>query len=155
MGDSSQKEIVTGSYAVTKVYRIPFGQVKKIPEKTKGRKKAADKILNPIFLECSERLEDAYWKDIFENASRNKFPRGFMYKNNLLTHKKGTKVQRIEIPDSVPEALSLCISFFKQAAGLMSELDKDRMQKEIAQELLDKYALEKISWKEIKKEKVR
>lgn len=155
MSNLNQKSAVTGSYAVTTVYKIPWTQVKKVPEKTKGKKKPTDKIINPIFLSCSERLEDPYWKDIFENASRNKFPRGFMYKNSLLTHKKGTRIQRIEIPDSVSEALSLCLSFFKQAAGLMSEMDREKMQREISQELLDKYALEKISWKDIKKEKVR
>lgn len=155
MLNSTNKEIPTGSYAVTTVYKIPWKQVKKIPEKTKGKKKSNNKIENLIFSACAERCDDPYWKDIFENASRNKFPRGFMYKNNLLIHKKGTKTQRIEIPDSISEAVSICLSFFKQAAGLMSELDRERMQREISQELLDKYALEKMGWKDIKKEKVR
>ena len=145
----------TGTYAIATVYKIPWSDKKKKKKTGKNRKKHKNKIVNSIFYECSENIADPYWKKIFENASRGKFPRGFMFRNGVLTHKKGNKIQRLEIVESPIETLTLCISFFQQTAGLMSEIDKQRFKKDITQKLMDKYALEKIKWNEIKKEKIR
>jgi hypothetical protein len=150
-------ESSTGSYAVATVYKIPWNQKKKPTEKekTRGRKKISEKIINPIFMSCSELTTDSYWKEIFENAARNKFPRSFTFRNGFLTHKKLNKVSQIQITNSVHETLSLCQTFFGQMAGMMSKDDRIRKQKEIELELISRYSLDNLTWTEIKKEKVR
>ena len=146
---------VTGSYAVTTVYRVPWSKTVVNKDKTKGRKKTVVKIVHDIFKACSDLTDDSFWKTIFENCAKGKFPRGFSFKNGILLHKKGTKLQRVEVPDAPVEAASICTTFFKQAAGLMSDYDRLLANKSIEDELIESSSLENLTWKDIKQEKIR
>lgn len=143
----------TGSYAVTTVYRIPWDKPNKKTNKSTRKRKC--KIHHEIFLKCSNLTADPYWTHIFENAANNKFPRGFMCKNGFLLHKKDRTTRRCLLPNDPEEALAICMEFFKKTGGLMSTQDRTRLEKEITSELIGKYSLEKLAWKDIKKEKVR
>jgi hypothetical protein len=152
---NANNQIKTGSYAVTTVYSMPWAK-KETPtiEKT-VKKKLEKKIVHPIFEECEKITDDKYWISIMHNCARDKFPRGFFFKNGQLTHRRGNKTKRVLVTDSPIEALSICISFFKTTAGLMSDTDRHRIQKEEEQRLLENMSNENLEWKNIKIERIK
>ncbi len=150
----SNTRIKTGSYAVTTVYKMPW--VKKKTPVVKTRKKRAEKkIIHSIFQKCSKLTEDKYWISIFNDCSRGKFPRGFLYKNGMLSSRKGNKNSRVLIPESGPEAFSICVSFFKSSGGLMSGTDRKRLQEEEEEKLLGEKNIRNMMWKDIKTQKIK
>ena len=155
----SNYQIPTGSYAVTTVYSMPWTKKTSSSSKTKTtrgrRKKAEKKVIHPIFEQCSEISEDAYWVSIFRDCARGKFPRGFSYKNSLMTFRRGNKTVRTEITSSPHETLSICISFFKSSAGLMSNEDRERLQKEQEEKLLKSLDVSNLEWKDIRTHRVK
>lgn len=150
----SDKQMKAGSYAVTTVYSMPW--VKKETSTIKIKKKKAEKkVVNEVFERCSEITDDEYWISIFKSCARDKFPRGFQYKNGLMTHRRGSKITRVEIPNNTTEAFYTSTNFFKTSAGLMSQMDKKRLQKEQEDKMLDEAISSEISWKDIKIERVK
>lgn len=150
----SDKQMKAGSYAVTTVYSMPW--VKKETSTIKIKKKKAEKkVVNEVFERCSEITDDEYWISIFKSCARDKFPRGFQYKNGLMTHRRGSKITRVEIPNNTTEAFYTTTNFFKTSAGLMSQTDKKRLQKEQEDKMLDEAISSEISWKDIKIERVK
>ena len=106
----SSNQINTGSYAVTTVYSVPWS--KKTPTTSKvKRKRPEKKVVNEIFEECSKITTDPYWISIFKDCARDKFPRGFSYKNGLITHRRGNKINRVTIPNFPTEAYSVAIEY--------------------------------------------
>ena len=147
-------QIKTGSYAVTTVYSMPWSKKTVAAPKTK-RKRAEKKVVHKIFERCSELTKDHYWIAVFRECARDKFPRGFSYKNGLLIHRRGNKINRVLIPNSPHEASSICLSFFKASAGLMSSNDRKRLQREEEERLLEVMNERELTWKDIKTEKVK
>jgi len=150
----TDNQIKTGSYAVTTVYSMPWTKKETSTIKTK-RKKTEKKVVNEVFEKCSDLTDDEYWISIFKSCARDKFPRGFQYKNGLMTHRRGNKITRVEIPNNPTDAFYASINFFKSAAGLMSQADKKRLQKEQEEKMLDEAISSEIAWKDIKIERVK
>ena len=75
--------------------------------------KAPPQVVNKIFFDCVELTDDPMWKNLFNQAAYGKLPRGFLYKESFLSHKKGNKTKRIEVPQAPAEAISACIEFFQ------------------------------------------
>ena len=150
----TDNQIKTGSYAVSTVYSMPWSKKPVSVPKTK-RKRAEKKIAHEIFETCSQLTKDSYWVSIFRDCARDKFPRGFSYKNGLLIHRRGNKLKRALIPNSPYEAFSVSVSFFKNAAGLMSFEDRKKIQKEEEGRLLEAMNLNDLKWKDIKAERVK
>ena len=151
---SASNQIKTGSYAVTTVYSMPWSKKTASAPKTK-RKKVEKKVVHEIFEFCADLTNDPYWISVFNECARVKFPRGFSYKNGLLIHRKGNKLKRIPIPNSPHEAYSISVSFFKNAAGLMSGIDRKKLQKEEEERLLELVNTKELEWKDIKTERVK
>lgn len=147
-------QLKTGSYAVTTVYTMPWAKKVSTPIKTK-RLKTEKKIAHEIFEQCSELTKDEYWIAILKNCARDKFPRGFQYKNGLLMHRRGNKTVRVEIPSIPSEAYSLAVNFFRNNAGLMSTSDRKRVQKEYEARLLEETSKNEVQWKDIRVERVK
>jgi len=150
----ANNQIKTGSYAVTTVYSMPWTKKITVAPKAK-RKRAEKKVIHKIFERCSELTKDHYWISIFRECARGKFPRGFSYKNGLLIHRRGNKINRVLISNSPHEAFSICLSFFKLSAGIMSSTDRKRLQKEEEERLLQVLNGREMTWKDIKAEKVK
>nr|QBK91569.1 MAG: uncharacterized protein LCPAC302_01890 [Pithovirus LCPAC302] len=146
-------QLNTGSYAVTTVYEMPW--TKKKPKTTKTRKRVNKKIVHSIFDKCSGITNDSYWVSVFKDCAVDKFPRGFSYKNGLLTFRKGNKTDRVEISNNPEEAFLNCTEFFKKSAGIMSKKDRHKMKKEHDQRILESVSIQDIKWKDIKTEKVK
>jgi hypothetical protein len=148
MSNNGTNKIRTGSYAVTTVYSMPWVK-KKTTTKRAPRKKATKKVVHEIFSRCADIVTDPYWVSIFTDCSYDKFPRGFSFKNGLLTHRKGNKINRTLVPNSPAEAISASLSFFKSAAGLMSKADRKRMQEEDEKRLADQTNIKDMKWSDI------
>ena len=87
------------------------------------------------------------------DCARGRFPRGFNFKNNLITHKKGTKISTLEISDSPTDVFSVVINFFQSTAGIMSVKDREKLQKMEEEKILEEMERDtEISWGKIRKE---
>lgn len=63
------------------------------------RKKTIKKVIYPIFTSCSEVIEDPFWKQTLDNASRGIFPRGFSYDSDgkYLVQKNKNKIFKTKL----------------------------------------------------------
>ena len=87
-----------GGYAVTTIHSMPWLSTEITVKKNKTtRQRSKNQIIYPIFQKCSEIHEDPYWQCLFNQASQGKLPRGFMYRNGVLTYRKGNKTYKLEI----------------------------------------------------------
>lgn len=144
----------TGSYAVTTT--LPWKKKTKVDMIGKRKKKNARSVIHPIFEKCSSLTDDKFWVSVFQNCARNKFPRYFYFKNNLLTYRKGNKINRLEVSKSPPTAYIEIWKFFQNQAGILSTTDRKRRQKEEEQKMLEKTInLEDMSWKDVKTDKLK
>lgn len=121
------------------------------------------KIIHPIFLECTELTLDPYWKQIFEDCARGKFPTGssidnagttlyFKTKNskpnarNYITYKLGDN----------PETVYMDMKQIFQEQ-LLHKSNQDRLKtREEIQDICDE--LEKTykgDWNDIRKKKIK
>lgn len=146
-----------GSYSVSVSFSLPWkkeGLKAKISE-GKKRKKIIKPIINPIFEKCASLTEDKFWQVIFMECARGKFPRGFTFKNNLLTHKKGNKLTCLELNNSPTEVFIATINFFQTVAGIMSNSDRQKLQKQEEEKIIEQMDEEEITWKQIRKENLK
>jgi len=91
-----------------------------------GIKKAknSNKVLYPVFEECSNLIDDKLWVDLFYNCSRGKFPKGFTYTLGYLKFRRGQKMLQIEVPESADFALTVVKKFISENGSIFSEIDK-------------------------------
>lgn len=152
-----------GGYAVTTVHSMPWLSSSSAKEcksketkKGKGRRQKAEvPIENQIFADCSMLVEDPFWKETFNQAAMGRFPRGFMFKDNSLTYKRGSKVHKKELPLDPLEACMISMTFFKEMAGIRSQADQDRERLEIEEQQNDIQSIENCGWDDIKKKKIK
>ena len=145
-----------GNYSISISYGLPW---KKKPEPAvtdKKRKKTLRPIINPIFEKCANLTEDKFWQTLFMDCARGKFPRGFTFKNGLITYKKGSKSFKLEISDSPAAAYSATMNFLQTVAGIMSVTDRQKLQKLEEEKLLTELEKENdITWKQVRTEKLK
>ena len=124
-----------GQYSVSISFSLPWKKEKpKITDKK--RKKTLKPIVNPIFEKCADLTADIFWKSILMDCARGKFPRGFSFKNNLLSHKKGSRVTTLEVNKSATDTLVGTINFFQSVAGIMSATDREKLQQKEEEKIL-------------------
>ena len=120
------------------------------------RRKTLKPIIHPIFEQCSQLSQDEFWSAIFMDCARGKFPRGYSFKNNLLTHKKGNKISTLELNSSPTDVFISTLRFFQTISGILSDADRKRKQDEedikLAEELEADFDM---TWKDVKTEKLR
>lgn len=145
-----------GNYAVATAKTRPWLSTPIGVTTTKSRKSKAQVVIsNPLFTECATLTTDPFWVSIFTQAAIGKFPRGFSYKENILTYKRGVKTSSIEVPPEAHLAKDTCIMFFGKMAGILSESDQERTRQEYDRRMLEKVALKSCAWTDIKKKKIR
>ena len=146
-----------GQYSVSISFSLPWKKEKvKILNDSKKGKKKLKPIINPIFEKCASLTEDTFWQSIFMDCARGKFPRGFTFKNNLLTHKKGTRLTTLEISNSPTDVYSATINFFQSIAGIMSVKDRRKLQKIEEEKLIEEMEKDTdLTWGKIRKENLK
>lgn len=91
---------------------------------SKKKQKKEKSAIYPIFSDCMECITDAYWKRIFINASFGKFPRGFSFRDGILSYKKKNKIFSMGISTDPYVAYEEVYSFMKNNANMMSNEEK-------------------------------
>ncbi len=155
-GSSAHENPRAGNYAVATAKTRPWLSTPIGVTTAKSRRsKAQTVIANPLFTECATLTTDPFWISIFTQAAIGKFPRGFSYKEGLLTYKRGVKISSIEVPPEAPLAKDACIAFFGKTAGILSDTDQERTRQEFDRRMHEKTSLKACSWSDIKKKKIR
>lgn len=152
---SNNGSIGTYSVSVKSFFTSWKDKNNKRAEAEKKSKKTIKPIVNPIFETCTELISDPYWQGIFRDCARGKFPRGFSYKNGLINYRKGSKMIRLEVSKSPPEALQEVRDFFQKMAGLLSDEDRSRMKRLEEEQLLEQSCQQFESWKDVKGDKLK
>lgn len=113
-------------------------------------------VLYPTFAECSEYTLDPYWKDIFKQCSRNKFPKGCSYdpKNHVLYVKdtsRGSQNHRmsINLPDGSSETFDILMNIFRKNLKCRSPQDLQRSRQDL-KDIKDSIEVDLSEWKKIK-----
>lgn len=124
-------------------------------EKKKTTNSNTKKVIHPIFEQAAQLTEDPFWKAELENAARGKFPRGFMYRDGIISYKKGNKI----FPEKVPQenallALHSTVRFFQEKGKIRSKRDKEEEER-IKREKEENCVQRIQSWKDIRKETVK
>lgn len=110
--------------------------------------------IHPIFLECKNYTLDPYWKEKFDNFSRNKFPPGVRYDSNhqnLILKLDGKKTEIIALPIEDPAyTFQIMMKILQQRLNMRSNRDIT-LQKEEMDEFCTQNACEMdCEWKKIK-----
>lgn len=144
-------------YTVTTSYVLPLK--KKKPEELleiNKKKKTLKPTIHPVFESFAALTEDKFWVGILNDCAKGKFPKGFTFKNELLSYRKGNKTQRLELPSSIVQAFNAVINFFRTVGGMMSAEDRRQLQKIEEEKILEKMNdLTDATWKDIKTEKIK
>lgn len=114
-----------GSHAISTVNfnswaNDPIVQDKQKVRKTKGAKDATHKI----FVECANVTQDQFWVEKFINGSIGKFPSKFSFHDGLLSYRKGSKCNTLEVSNNPYEASQACMEFFRSNGGIFSPIDE-------------------------------
>lgn len=81
-----------------------------------------NKVKHALFLECAQLEKLAFWKKVFNDCARGKFPPGVLYRGSELLYRKKKRgdPKVFYIPNEPVEALRLLKSVFKEHVGLLS-----------------------------------
>lgn len=113
----------------------------------------SDIIFYEIFLECEKFTLDNYWKKIFNNCAKGKFP-----KNTRYNHEDGIIIYRdennnnvlVNLPENPEKLYKVLIDIFREKLGLFSPLDF-HFKKEEIDALKDSESVDlDCEWKKIK-----
>lgn len=106
-----------GSFISTEVSPEISTKRKQTPTKSKTKE-----IINQIFDDCRAVVEDEFWKDLLEDMSYGKMPRGFSFSDGVLKYVKGTKKQSIPLSKN-PLMCVEEIKNFMRNGNIISEND--------------------------------
>lgn len=109
-----------GSYAIS---TLDFDTCVGASSFKSNKKRDVKQITHKIFAESLKLITDPFWIDIFTAASLNQFPPKFSYADGILTYKKGTRNQHLDVSQNPSEAVPACMEFFRINGGLFSPLD--------------------------------
>ena len=91
----------------------------------------------PIFEECRDCTLDSYWKEIFSDCARNKFPKGIRYdgrKNVLYVRQpsaRATKPLTYSLSNDPREVFKMMMDIFRNKMGMRSVRDLQLQQEEL------------------------
>ena len=147
-----------GQYSVSVAFSLPWKKERqpKVISDTRKKKKILKPIINTIFEKCAGLSDDDFWKAIFTDCARGKFPRNFIFKNNLLTHKKGNKLVTLELTSSPIDVYMATMNFFQARGGIMSLSDRHRMKQREEEKLIEEMENDnELSWGQVRKENLK
>ena len=114
-------------------------------------------VINPLFEEYAEKINDPYWADIFKDGSLGKFPRGISFNNNknILTFRRGLKVTSIELSKDHPTAIDQCTDFFRTHSYIKSDLDIENKKAQIVECNSTKQKFDEVTWGSVRRKAVK
>jgi hypothetical protein len=126
-----------------------------------GDKITAKKIAHPIFAECAQYTLDPYWKQLFEECSKGKFPRGFnldqktntIYIRSKSSHNKSyISYQLIKNPDQIYKDLK---KLFQEHLHYRSNKDRHDNRVELDNICKDLQKTYNEGWNKIRRKKIK
>ncbi len=138
-----------GQYSISYSTTLPWKKQTNTEEK---KLKTMKPVIHSIFEECAKMTDDDYWKSIYNNCSKGKFPRGFSFKNNVLMHKKGSKVSTLQLDNCKTDTFISTRKFFQFTGGIMSVSDR-KLLEDMEEDRLTELSNKEITWKDIRLEK--
>lgn len=102
----------------------------------------------PIFEKCKNYTLDLFWKEMFIECSKNKFPKGMTYdseKNVVILEN-----EEFELPDDSKELFSLMMRLFKKELKIISSRDIKINKVELDEIKRLRQAQLNVEWKKIK-----
>jgi hypothetical protein len=110
-----------------------------------------------LFEECSQYTTDPYWKKVFENCSKGRFPKnsGYDESNISIWFRYGKDINWYRVVNNPEQDYNDIKKCFKEYLKLRSEKDKleNRADFNILKDELDKSYIG--NWKNIKKKNIR
>jgi hypothetical protein len=122
------------------------------------------KKLYPIFLQCSEYTLEPYWKQIFEDCYKGKFPKGcsinnqrniFYIKNNTDNSRNNKNYITYYLNKTPEETFKELKKLFQENLNLKSFQDKKDLQDEIDDICQDIQKTYNGNWQSIKRKKLK
>lgn len=107
----------------------------------------------PEFEHASRGLDDPYWVTVFQQCSRKKFPRGFVYSDGHLKHRANNIT--IALPDDVQGFAATAKYFFQENGKLYSEKDQENRKRQHEQEIIAKINEDLLDWSKVSRSKNR
>lgn len=110
-------------------------------------------IFYDIFLECQKYTLDNYWKKIFDNCAKGKFPKNTRYnhEDSIIIYKdENNNNVMVNLPDNPENLYKILMDIFREKLGLFSPLDF-HFKKEEIEALKDGESIDlDCEWKKIK-----
>ena len=131
----------------------PWSQKKPAAKTNKKAQKPTLKY--KIFEDCAELTDDPYWKNIFINAAYDKFPRGFMIKDDMIIYRKGKSVNNTSINKNGMDLMHSVIKFMKEMTGIESNMEKEKQKELINERLANDKNFAEYKWSDIKRKLVK
>lgn len=120
------------------------------PTVKKKTLKIKKNIEHELFNEMRKYNSDSFWDMFLLKASRDNFPKGFSFKDNILMYSMKSKYNfQISLTDD-PEESFIILKKFVQDKGILSDIDKDNMKNE-EDNLEDNEEKSIDSWKDLGK----
>lgn len=114
-----------------------------------------------IFLTCGDYTLDEYWKQIFSDCAKNKFPKGCRFDattNMLYIHSKTLTTTYVTYDVTKNSPQQICNDFKRlcqEHLGMKSEMDKEDDQREIEDLCKTMDEVNVKAWSQIKKKNAR
>ena len=112
------------------------------------------KIIFPFFQDCIQYAESKYWKDIFDDFSRGKFPDGMeVCGHNVIVKKRKTEVQ-VSIDQSPEQIYQKCSDAVKKVLRMFSTDETVKIMRTMAVDQSEK-KLKYDKWSNIRREAIK
>ena len=106
-------------------------------------------IKNVIFDNMRKYTTDPFWDNFLAKASRNIFPPGFSFREDILFYSQKPKTNMELILDETKLEISFVLfKKFMAERGIISKLDKEHIRKEYGSDITEKYETFD-TWKEL------
>jgi hypothetical protein len=120
-----------GCYAVSTVDFNSWMSEPVLSSTSKNRRhKGTRELIHKNFDTYASITSDPFWKNKFVEASLDKFPPKFSYRDNTLYFRKGYKHDKLELPLNPYDAQAKCIEFLRAHGGFCSPLEEQKALEE-------------------------
>lgn len=117
-----------------------------------SKAKKAPTIKYPIFAACRDIEEIPFWRDVFEKCAYGTFRQGLLFKDSVLSFKKGKKKPTVScyVPEDPKDALIVVKIFFRKEMDVISvdEVTKKKIEMNIA--IRENKVSTDLKWKDIR-----
>jgi hypothetical protein len=117
-----------------------------------SRNRGKRELIHPIFIECKERVENGFWKTLFEELAYGKYPKQFYITQQQVIHSSVRDVFQYSFSDKtvddiirdVQELLTLHTNLISNEDMDLKKLENEKYKKETWNQ-----------WKDVKKKYIR